>query len=93
MNPALEAIAAAISGAGGPAKVAEALSVSVQAVCFWRDGSRRFPAEYCPTLERLNGGRIKCEQMRPDADWAYLRNQPSRNRPKRPRPTTAEQGV
>jgi len=74
MTNAQEAVAEAIAGAGGPARVAEELDVSVQAVCFWRDGERRFPAEHAPTLERLNGGRIRCEQMCPGADWAYLRS-------------------
>ncbi|MEJ2800607.1 helix-turn-helix domain-containing protein [Comamonadaceae bacterium PP-2] len=73
----------AIQGAGGPAKVARALGVTVQAVCFWRDGLRSLPAEHCPTLERLNDGRVRCEELRPDVDWAYLRRQP----------TPAEQGV
>lgn len=67
-------IQAAIQGAGGPAKVAQELSVSVQAVCFWRDGKRSLPAEHCPVLERMNSGAIRCEQMRPDVDWAYVRN-------------------
>lgn len=70
MSPIFEAI----HGAGGPAKVARACDVSVQAVCFWRDGKRTLPAEHCITLEKLNGGRIRCEQMLPHIDWSYLRH-------------------
>ena len=66
-------IAQAIKGAGGPAKVARECVVSVQAVCFWRDGERSLPAEHCITLEKMNEGRVRCEQMLPDVDWAYLR--------------------
>ena len=69
----MNAITEAINGAGGPAKVSRACGVSVQAVCFWRDGLRTLPADQCITLEKLNHGRIRCEDLRPDVDWAYLR--------------------
>ena len=69
----MTAISLAIQGAGGPAKVSRECCVSVQAVCFWRDGLRALPAEHCITLEKMNEGRIRCEQMLPDVDWAYLR--------------------
>lgn len=64
MNP----IERAIELAGGPAKVAAAFGVTVQAVCFWRDGSRRMPPEYMAWLERLSGGQVRRWEMRPD-DW------------------------
>ena len=73
MNEITSAIQAAIQGAGGPAKVSRQCGVSVQAVCFWRDGGRTLPAEHCITLEKMNGGRIRCEQMMPSVDWGYLR--------------------
>lgn len=59
---------------GGPAKLAAVLGVSVQAVCFWRDGDRRMPADHCPSIERATGGVVRCEELRPDVDWAYLRS-------------------
>lgn len=70
----MNAISLAIQGAGGPAKVARECGVSVQAVCFWRDGQRALPAEHGITLEKMNEGRVRCEQMLPDVDWAYLRS-------------------
>ncbi|WP_313571978.1 helix-turn-helix domain-containing protein [Comamonas terrigena] len=70
----MNAISLAIQGAGGPAKVARQCGVSVQAVCFWRDGKRTLPAEHGITLEKMNEGRIRCEQMLPDVDWAYIRS-------------------
>ena len=70
----MNAITEAINGAGGPAKVSRACGVSVQAVCFWRDGLRTLSADHCITLEKLNQGRIRCEDVRPDVDWAYLRS-------------------
>jgi DNA-binding transcriptional regulator YdaS (Cro superfamily) len=66
-------VAQAISLLGGPAKAARALGVSVQAASFWRDGARTFPADLCITVEKLTDGRIRCEELRPDVDWAYLR--------------------
>lgn len=58
---------------GGPAKLAAILGVTVQAVCFWRDEERRLPADHCPTIERATRGAVRCEDLRQDVDWAYLR--------------------
>jgi DNA-binding transcriptional regulator YdaS (Cro superfamily) len=69
-----EKIIEAIGMLGGPAKAARALGVSVQAVCFWRDGERQFPPALCISVEKLTDGHVRCEDIRPDIDWAYLRN-------------------
>lgn len=53
---------------GGPTKVAAALGVTPQAVCFWRDGKRRLPVELIPVLERLAGGAVMRWDFRP-LDW------------------------
>ena len=66
----------ALAIVGGPSRLARVLGVTVQAVCFWRDGSRRLPAEHCPSIERATGGIVRCEDLRPDVDWAYLRTTP-----------------
>lgn len=69
---------------GGPAKLASILGVTVQAVCFWRDELRKLPAEHCPLIEQATGGKVRCEQLRPDLAerWTYLRgtSPSSRNR-------------
>lgn len=49
------------------------LKVTPQAVCFWRDGERRFPADYCPDIEVATAGEITCESLRPDVNWAAVR--------------------
>lgn len=64
------AIARAIEVAGGPSKVALALGVSAQAVCFWRDGKRRMPADMAARLEAAAEGVVRRWDMRPE-DW-YL---------------------
>lgn len=34
-----------------------------------------FRAELCILLERESGGVVRCEDLLPDADWAYIRSQ------------------
>lgn len=63
----------AIEILGGPSKTAQILGVTPQAVCFWRDGKRQLAAEYCPVIERATEGAVRCEDLRPDVDWEYLR--------------------
>jgi DNA-binding transcriptional regulator YdaS (Cro superfamily) len=29
-------------------------------------------AQHCPTIERVTGGQVKCEQLRPDVEWAVI---------------------
>lgn len=67
----------AISHMGNAAALAKSLGVSTQAVCFWRDGLRSIPADKCPSIERLTAGAVRCEDLRPDVDWAYLRGTPA----------------
>lgn len=31
----------------------------------------------CINLDRESGGAVRCEGLRPDVDWAYLRSTPS----------------
>lgn len=70
---AMNAISRAIKIAGSGVNLARSLGVTPQAVCFWRDGLREFPADLCPTVERITDRAVTCEQLRPDVDWAYLR--------------------
>lgn len=39
----------------------------------WANGKRRVPAEHCPAIERATDGAVRCEELRPDVDWAFLR--------------------
>lgn len=80
---AMNAIDQAIDHFGSVTKMAQNLGVSPQAVCFWRDGKRRIPADKCPDIERGTVGRVTCEALRPDVDWGYLRSthQPTATEP------------
>lgn len=36
-------------------------------------GARRAGAQLAIAIERESGGVVRCEGLRPDVDWAYLR--------------------
>lgn len=68
---------------GSQVALATLLGVTKAAVGQWRDPDRRVPAEHCPAIERATEGAVRCEELRPDIDWAVLRKQVT---------ATAEQG-
>lgn len=53
--------------------LAQKLGVSKGAVGQWKEIGRVVPAEHCPVIERLTEGRVRCEELNPKVDWAYLR--------------------
>jgi DNA-binding transcriptional regulator YdaS (Cro superfamily) len=62
---------------GGTNAFAEALGVKPPTISEWIVGKRPVPVSRCPDIERLTKGEITCELLRPDFDWAFLR-QPKR---------------
>lgn len=64
----------AIDVAGSITSLANDLGVTPQAICFWRDGKRKIPADKCPLIELVTG--VTCESLRPDVAWSVLRNKP-----------------
>lgn len=54
--------------------MASSLGVDPQLVWQWTTGVRRVPAERCPAIERLTQGQVRCEDLRPDVEWAVLRH-------------------
>lgn len=54
-------------------ELALAVGVSQVIISQWKTGARQVPAERCPAIERATGGAVRCEDLRPDVDWAYLR--------------------
>jgi DNA-binding transcriptional regulator YdaS (Cro superfamily) len=36
-------------------------------------GRKSMRAERCIEIEKAAGGAVRCEDLRPDVDWAYLR--------------------
>ena len=57
--------------------MARAIGRSVQAVCNWSLRGN-VPAEHSPAIERATNGAVRCEDIRPDVDWAVLRNSSER---------------
>ena len=39
----------------------------------WVSTDRPLPAELCPLIERATGGRVRCEELRPDVAWDVIR--------------------
>jgi len=58
---------------GSQKALADAIGVSPKTVWAWVN-RKAVPAEHCPAIERATNGAVRCEDLRPDVDWAYLRN-------------------
>ena len=58
---------------GAAALLAKQIGVTPVLVSQWRTGTRQVPAERCVDIERATGGVVRCEELRPDVDWNYLR--------------------
>lgn len=71
------AILRAADQLGGQASLARAMGVQPPTVNQWAKGDRPIPAERCPQIEALTSGKVRCEELRPDVNWAVLRK-PSR---------------
>jgi DNA-binding transcriptional regulator YdaS (Cro superfamily) len=69
-----EALEKAAEILGSMQTLAEKLGVTKGAVSQWKLEGRRIPAEHCPLIEKLTGGEVRCEQLRPDVEWAAIRN-------------------
>ncbi len=43
-----------------------------QHVEYWIKAGR-VPAEHCPSIERITGGAVTCEELNDRVDWAAIR--------------------
>lgn len=68
----MTAIKRVIKEAGGLRAVSNYFGISLRAVSKWSAGN--VPVERCPDLEQLTKGKVTCEELRPDVNWAILRN-------------------
>jgi len=62
------------AGRGAAAKLAKQIGAPTISVSQWRTGERQVPTERCPAIERATSGAVRCETLRPDVDWAVLRD-------------------
>lgn len=67
MNP----INKAIQNLGSASELARRVGVTPQAVCFWRDGLRKIPAEKCSAIELATMGAVTRQDLRPH-DWREI---------------------
>lgn len=58
----------AVELVGGIKALAAALNVSASAPSMWK-ARGIVPAEYCPPIQRITGGRVTCKELRADVDW------------------------
>jgi DNA-binding transcriptional regulator YdaS (Cro superfamily) len=59
---------------GRSVKLAAALKVYPSFISKIANGTKRVPLEQCVPIEQFTEQQVTCEEMRPDVDWAYLRN-------------------
>lgn len=69
----MKPIQIAIQHMGNASRLAKALGVTTQAICFWRDDERKIPADRCIQIEAATGSLVRCEDLRPDVRWDVLR--------------------
>lgn len=60
-------------GRGATSRLAADLQAPVSLVSEWANGTRPVPAERCIEIERITQGAVRCEELRPDVNWAVLR--------------------
>lgn len=53
--------------------LARELGVTQGAVHQWAHGLSRVSAERCIQIEKVTNGAVRCEDLRTDVDWQYLR--------------------
>lgn len=52
--------------------IATALKLNEQYVYQCLTRRRTTPTDWCPGMERASGGKLTCEQLRPDVVWTRL---------------------
>lgn len=58
---------------GAGRRLAESLTISPVIISQWKTGARQISADRCIDIERATAGAVRCEDLRPDVDWGYLR--------------------
>lgn len=54
---------------GRMTELANLIDVVPSLVSMWVSGDRKIPAEWCLEIERVTGGQVTVEEMRPDINW------------------------
>ncbi len=54
-------------------KLAKSLQINPVMISLWASGKKKTPMVRCVEIEQLTLGNVRCEELRPDIDWAYFR--------------------
>jgi DNA-binding transcriptional regulator YdaS (Cro superfamily) len=54
-------------------ELARQINVPQASLSQWIHGVRRVPLERCIAIEKATKGAVRCEDLRPEIDWAVLR--------------------
>lgn len=57
---------------GAQTALARALACQPQLVWQWANRVRGVPVERCPAIERETGGKVTCDELRPDVRWVRV---------------------
>ena len=68
------------SGRGNASRLARSIGVSLSYFSQMASGYRPISPERAISIEKATTGAVRCEDMRPDIDWAYLRGTAKRAR-------------
>ncbi len=60
-------------GRGAAYRLTVAIGSYTSDMSTWTLGRRKVPVERCIDIERATAGQVRCEDLRPDIDWAVLR--------------------
>jgi DNA-binding transcriptional regulator YdaS (Cro superfamily) len=63
----------AIEQQGGLTALGASLGVSKGVVYQWKQRGQ-VPPPFCPEIEKLTCGSIRCEELNDSVDWAFVRN-------------------
>jgi len=63
----------------GRSRLAKALNTSGSYISQLAHGNRRVTEGKAILIEKATGGEIRCEDLRPDVDWAVIRGTAARN--------------
>ncbi len=92
-TPEKQALLDAAKALGSKSELARGIGLSKQGIHPYFHTDRPFPADYCPTVERLTeaaGKRVMCEQLRPDVEWGVLRHPAPKRRAADKAPRTSK---
>ena len=85
-------VAKACTESGGVTSLARKIGVAASVVSQWLSGHRKVPVARVIEIEKATAGAVRCEDLRPDVDWAYLRGTAATPGPVSPDTGAAEEG-